>query len=67
MLSGRVPSGAWIGPWLAGPLLLTALFQGSTGLTERLALEKYPAYRDYQRTTPRLVPLPRWLRGHLRD
>jgi steroid 5-alpha reductase family enzyme len=28
----------------------------STRLTEELTLRKYPTYRDYQRTTPRLVP-----------
>jgi steroid 5-alpha reductase family enzyme len=37
-------------------VLLTLLFQGSTGLTEKLSLRKYPAYADYQRTTNRLVP-----------
>jgi steroid 5-alpha reductase family enzyme len=51
-------SGALVSRWLAGPVLLTLLFQGSTWLTERLSAEKYPAYRDYQRRTSRLVPLP---------
>jgi len=51
-------SGVWVSPWVAGPVLLTGLFQGSTWLTERLTVEKYPAYRDYQRTTSRLVPMP---------
>jgi steroid 5-alpha reductase family enzyme len=61
-------SGAWASRWIAGPVLLTALFQGSTWLTERLSVEKYPAYRDYQRTTPRLVPLPpRWWRSATGD
>jgi steroid 5-alpha reductase family enzyme len=55
-------SGEWLSPWLAGPAFLTALFQGSTWLTERLSAEKYPAYRDYQRTTPRLVPFVRGAR-----
>ncbi|AKT44162.1 DUF1295 domain-containing protein [Chondromyces crocatus] len=48
-------------PWLhwawIGPFLLTLLFQGSTWLTELLSARKYPAYRDYQRTTSRLLPL----------
>lgn len=48
-------------PWVTwawvGPFLLTLLFQGSTQLTERLSARKYPAYRDYQRTTSRLLPL----------
>jgi len=43
---------------LVGPILLTLLFQGSTTMTERLSLEKYPSYAAYQRTTSRLVPLP---------
>ncbi len=50
-------------PWhvgLAGPVILTALFQGSSRFTEALTLEKYPAYAEYQRTTPRQFPVPRW-------
>jgi steroid 5-alpha reductase family enzyme len=35
---------------------LTLLFQGSTAMTEQISLSKYPAYRDYQRKTSRLVP-----------
>lgn len=41
-----------------GFVVLTLLFQGSTRLTEKLTLAKYPAYRDYQGTTPRLLPTP---------
>lgn len=48
----------WINGTIAGAVLLTLLFQGSTGLTEKLSLRKYPAYADYQRTTSRLMP---WL------
>jgi steroid 5-alpha reductase family enzyme len=51
-------SGVWVSRWLAGPVLLSGLFQGSTWLTEQLTLRKYPPYREYQRTTSRLVPLP---------
>lgn len=43
---------------LPGPVLLLLLFQGSAAFTERLSVEKYPSYRDYQRTTPRQLPLP---------
>jgi steroid 5-alpha reductase family enzyme len=54
-----VASGAgWINVSIAGPVLLTLLFQGSTAFTERITLEKYPSYADYQRTTSRLVPMP---------
>jgi steroid 5-alpha reductase family enzyme len=49
-------SGRWLHVWIAGPLLLIALFQGSTRFTEELSLAKYPAYADYQRRVSRLVP-----------
>lgn len=39
-----------------GALLLTLLFQGSTNFTEKISAAKYPAYRDYQRRTSRLLP-----------
>jgi steroid 5-alpha reductase family enzyme len=52
-------AGAPAANWTAtGPVLLTLLFQGSTAMTERLSLQKYPAYRDYQQTTSRLIPMP---------
>ena len=44
---------------IAGALLLTALFIGSTIFTESITASKYPAYADYRRTTSMLVPLPR--------
>jgi steroid 5-alpha reductase family enzyme len=54
-----VAAGAgWLNPTIAGPVLLTLLFQGSTAFTERLSLAKYPAYAEYQRTTSRLLPMP---------
>jgi steroid 5-alpha reductase family enzyme len=52
-----VAAGGW-NLSVVGPALLTLLFQGSTTLTERLSLEKYPDYAGYQRTTSRLVPWP---------
>lgn len=45
----------WTG---VGALLLTLLFQGSTDLTEKLSVRKYPAYRDYQKRVSMLTP---WL------
>ncbi|WP_395812322.1 DUF1295 domain-containing protein [Archangium minus] len=55
-------AGAEVLNWTwVGPVLLTLLFQGSTALTEALSVRKYPAYREYQRTTSRLLPL--WPRG----
>jgi steroid 5-alpha reductase family enzyme len=54
-----VAAGAgWFNLTIAGAVLLTLLFQGSTTFTERLSLEKYPSYAAYQRTTSRLVPWP---------
>jgi steroid 5-alpha reductase family enzyme len=43
---------------VAGAIVLTALFQGSTRFTEKITLRKYPGYAEYQRTTSRLWPLP---------
>ena len=52
-----IAAGAGVPNWTAtGVILLTLLFQGSTGLTEKLSARKYPAYVDYQRTTSRLMP-----------
>ena len=54
-----VAAGAgWLNATIAGTVLLTLLFQGSTAMTEGLSLEKYPSYAKYQRTTSRLVPWP---------
>ena len=54
-----VAAGAgWLNPTLLGPVLLTLLFQGSTGFTEAITLGRYPSYADYQKTTSRLVPMP---------
>jgi steroid 5-alpha reductase family enzyme len=51
-------SDRWLHPVAIGPLLLIALFQGSTRFTEELSAAKYPAYADYQRRVPRLLPFP---------
>ena len=50
----------WLNWTVTGTVLLTLLFQGSTGLTEQMSLQKYPAYADYQRATSRVMP---WFRG----
>jgi steroid 5-alpha reductase family enzyme len=47
---------SWLNWTITGAVLLTLLFQGSTGLTEEISVRKYPAYVDYQRTTSRLMP-----------
>ncbi|MFW2389177.1 MAG: DUF1295 domain-containing protein [Polyangiales bacterium] len=52
-----VAAGApWLNWTVAGAVLLTLLFQGSTGLTEKISARKYPEYVQYQRTTSRLMP-----------
>jgi steroid 5-alpha reductase family enzyme len=50
----------WLNWTVTGTVLLTLVFQGSTGLTEQMSLQKYPGYADYQRATSRLMP---WFRG----
>jgi len=50
----------WLDYTLVGPLVLTALFHGSTKFTEELSLRKYPEYARYQARVSRLIPwLPR--------
>jgi steroid 5-alpha reductase family enzyme len=51
--------GSWLNGTIAGAVGLTILFIGSTIFTESISASKYPAYRDYQRSTSMLVPLPR--------
>lgn len=43
---------------VAGPVLLTLLFVGSTRFTESITVSKYPEYVNYQATTSAVVP---WL------
>lgn len=41
---------------VAGALLLSALFVGSTSFTEKITLSKYPDYAHYQRRTSAIIP-----------
>jgi steroid 5-alpha reductase family enzyme len=41
-----------------GAVLLWLIFLGSTPLTEFISCSKYPEYKEYQKTTPRLLPNP---------
>ncbi|GAA5207279.1 DUF1295 domain-containing protein [Microbacterium kyungheense] len=50
--------GSWLNWTIVGAALLTVLFIGSTVFTESISSAKYPAYREYQRSTSMLVPLP---------
>ncbi len=62
-LFGVAAGADWLNGSIAGAVVLTTLFQGSTRLTESLTLRKYPEYAEYQRTTPRLWPRLRRSRG----
>ena len=54
-------AGAGVLNWtIVGAASLTLLFQGSTWITEKITLQKYPAYAGYQKTTSRLMP---WFPG----
>ncbi len=44
---------------LLGPVLLSALFVGSTRFTEGISRSRYPEYALYQRRVPAIVPWPR--------
>ncbi len=41
---------------IAGCIMLMLVFQGSSKLTERVQIDKYPDYPEYQRRTPRFLP-----------
>ena len=57
-LFGAIAAGSLLQWTIAGPLLLTLLFIGSTRFTESITLSKYPEYAAYQSTTSAIVPLP---------
>ncbi|MEM7158513.1 MAG: DUF1295 domain-containing protein [Myxococcota bacterium] len=57
-LFGVAAGAPWLHWSIIGAVLLTALFQMSTRLTEALTLRKYPEYARYQQTTSRLWPWP---------
>ncbi len=49
-------TGVWLHWTIAGALLLTLLFVGSTILTESISRSKYPEYDDYRARTSPIVP-----------
>ena len=55
-LFGAALYGEWLGWSIIGAVLLTGLFQGSTALTERISLGKYPEYKEYKKRTSRIIP-----------
>jgi len=58
-LIGANAAGHLFGKTIIGPILLTLLFVGSTNFTEKLSLEKYPEYAEYQASTSAVIP---WVR-----
>jgi steroid 5-alpha reductase family enzyme len=47
---------------IAGAVLLTILFVGSTDFTEKITLSKYPEYAEYRRTTAAVIPFLKFRR-----
>ena len=56
---GAIAAGTVVLPTIAGAVLLTVLFVGSTIFTEQISASRHPDFDDYRRTTPMLVGLPR--------
>ena len=52
-------TGQWVHWTGLGFIALTLVFFGSTRLAETISLSRYPSYRDYQASTPRLIPFTR--------
>ena len=55
-LFGAIAAGSLLQWTVIGAALLTALFIGSTIVTESITLSRYPEYADYQRRTSPVVP-----------
>ena len=51
-------SGVWLHWTVAGPVLLTLLFLGSTVFTESISRSRYPDYLRYMQHTSPMIPLP---------
>ncbi len=56
---GAIAAGTVLLPTIAGAVLLTVLFVGSTIFTEQISASRHPDFAEYRRTTPMLVGLPR--------
>jgi steroid 5-alpha reductase family enzyme len=56
--SGAGFMGGAVNASIIGPVLLTALFIGSTIFTESISASRHPAYAEYQRRTSMIVPWP---------
>ena len=56
---GVAATGQWVHWSGIGFILLIAVFFGSTRLAESISLQRYPSYREYQESTPKLIPFTR--------
>jgi len=55
-LFGATATGTVLNWSVTGPLLLTALFIGSTRFTEAISASKYPEYEEYRNEVSALIP-----------
>lgn len=53
---GAATAGSLLQWTIAGPVLLTLLFLGSTKFTESITLSRYPEYAEYQERTSSQIP-----------
>src|SRR5262245_832155 len=53
---GAIAAGSILQWTIAGAVLLTLLFVGSTRFTESISKSRYPEYAEYQRTTSAVIP-----------
>ncbi len=53
-------AGQWLHWTMLGFIALTLQFIPSMRMGESISAAKYPGYRDYQATTPALIPVPRF-------
>ncbi|KAI8058703.1 uncharacterized protein B0P05DRAFT_559510 [Gilbertella persicaria] len=54
--SGLTGLDTYVNWTVSAPIFLSLLFQGSTWLTEKISLEKYPEYADYCKSVNRFIP-----------
>ncbi|MDP5168988.1 MAG: DUF1295 domain-containing protein, partial [Bacteroidia bacterium] len=55
-LFGVAATDNWVNWSLVGALLLLLLFRGSSDFSEKISLDKYPAYAEYQKAVGRFLP-----------
>jgi hypothetical protein len=53
---GVAASAQWLNWTVTGPVLLILLFIGSSEMTERISMTKYPDYIIYKQSIPKFIP-----------